>query len=169
MRHRHALYLSDSMTQQLQLSAETYRVSKSAILEQALQAFLAPSSAGPADNLRQLSQVANTRTLARLERDIAITTEMLAVLARFVFTITPSMPQAEQPAARALGQLRFEQLVEEVSRRLQTDASWIAQIKMRLSETASETKSGKLGQDHEHAAPGSQTVSNGPAQGDGDG
>ncbi len=47
MRHRHALYLSDSLTQALQLSAETHRVSKSAILELALQAFLAPELQWP--------------------------------------------------------------------------------------------------------------------------
>lgn len=139
MRHRHALYLSESMTQQLQLSAEAHRVSKSAILELALQTFLAPSNNGLPDNLRQLQQNASARTLARLERDFAITTEMLAILARFFFMITPPMPQAEQPAARALGRLRFEQMVEEVSARLRTDASWMAQIKMRLGETEKKT------------------------------
>ena len=37
MRHRHALYLSDSMTKDLQLIAETHRVSKSAILRHSVK------------------------------------------------------------------------------------------------------------------------------------
>lgn len=139
MRHRQALYLSDSMTQQLQLTAETHRVSKSAILELSLQKFLTPSSGGPSDDLRQLRQDANIRTLARLERDLAITTEMLATLTRFFFMITPPLPSTEQTAATALGRLRFQQMVEEVSARLLTDGSWVAQIKMRLGETEKKT------------------------------
>ncbi len=169
MRHRHTLYLSDSLTQQLQLSAETHRVSKSAILELALQTLLAPSNNAPPDKLRQLQQDANTRSMARLERDLAITTEMLASLTRFFFMITPPLAQIEQPAASALGRLRFEQMIEQVSARLRTDASWVAQIKMRLGETAQKTASDKLRQDNEHGSAASQSVRSGPAQGDRDG
>jgi predicted transcriptional regulator len=139
MRHRHALYLSDNLTQQLQLSAETHRVSKSAIMELALQTFLTPSNIGLPDNLRQLQQDAHTRTLARVERDLAITTEMLASLTRFFFMITPPLTQTEQPAASALGRLRFEQMIEDVSRRLRTDGSWVAQIKKGFGETEQKT------------------------------
>lgn len=139
MRHRHTLYLSDNLAQQLQLSAETHRVSKSAILELALQTFLTPSVNGAPDNLRQLQQDAHTRALARVERDLGITTEMLATLTRFFFMITPPLAQTEQPAASALGRLRFEQMIEEVSRRLRTDGSWVSQIKMRLGETEQKT------------------------------
>ena len=139
MRQRHSLYLSDSMTHQLALAAETHRVSKSAILELALQTFLAPSGDAPPDNLRQLQEEANGRSIARLERDLAITTEMLASLTRFFCMITPPLPHTEQAAASALGRLRFEQMIEEVSRRLRTDGSWVAQIRMRLGETEQKT------------------------------
>ena len=40
MRHRHALYLSEAMTQRLQLVAEVHRLSKSEILERALRHYL---------------------------------------------------------------------------------------------------------------------------------
>ena len=40
MRHRHALYLSEAMTQRLQLVAEAHRLSKSEILERALRRYL---------------------------------------------------------------------------------------------------------------------------------
>ena len=74
-----------------------------------------------------------------MERDLGITTEMLATLTRFFFMITPPLAQTEQPAASALGRLRFEQMIEEVSRRLRTDGSWVSQIKMRLGETEQKT------------------------------
>ena len=169
MRHRHALYLSDSMTKDLQQIAETHRVSKSAILEMSMQRFLAPGGDGPKDALGQLQKDANTRSLARLERDLAITTEMLATLTRFVFMITPPLPSTEQAAASALGRLRFEQMIEDVATRLRTDASWLSQIKLRLAETPQKTPSDSLGRGNEPAAAPSRSVPGGPTQGDGDG
>ena len=44
MRHRHALYLSEAMTQRLQIMAETHGVAKSKILERALKRYLAHDS-----------------------------------------------------------------------------------------------------------------------------
>ena len=60
MRHRHALYLSEAMTQRLQITAETHRVSKSEILERALQRFLAADSGGQPSELLALQQETNS-------------------------------------------------------------------------------------------------------------
>ena len=169
MRHRHALYLSDSLTQALVLAAETHRVPKSAILELALQKFLAPSSNGSSDNLGHLQHNANLRSLALLRHELAIVSELLATLIRFFVTATPRMPLDEQAAAQILGNPRFDQMVDEVSARLRTDASWMAQIRMRLGETGQKTASDHLRRDNEHATAASQSVSSGSAQGDGDG
>ena len=43
------------------------------------------------------------RTVARIERDMAITTETLALFVRYFLTITPPLPQSEQEAGAAAG------------------------------------------------------------------
>jgi hypothetical protein len=109
MRQRHALYLSQTMTQKLQATAETHRVSKSAILERALQQYLPPDTGSPAStNLQSLQHGSTQRSLHRLERDLAIATELTATFVRYFLMITPPLPQSEHEAARALGQLRFD-------------------------------------------------------------
>ena len=72
MRQRHAIYLSQAMTQRLQVMAETHRVAKSEILERALKRYLANESGDPPADLQALQQASNTRSLRRLERDLAI-------------------------------------------------------------------------------------------------
>src|SRR5215475_13855349 len=121
MRQRHALYLSAAMTERLNMIAETRRLSKSEILERALQAYLAAEVDGGPSHLLALQQERNERALGRLERDVAIATELLATFVRYFLTITPPLPVSEHAAARALGQLRFEEVIEDIGRRLRTD------------------------------------------------
>ena len=166
MRHRHALYLSDSMTQALKLVAETHRVSKSAILELALQKFLAPNSNGPSDNLGQLQHNANARSLSRLQYEVAIVGELLATLTRFIVTVTPRMPVDEVAAAQAYGNLRFGQAVEDVARRLRTDHSLMTQVAARLVGTTQETSSDSPGRSVQNATATSQSVPGRPAASD---
>ena len=166
MRHRHALYLSNSMTQALALAAETHRVSKSSILELALQKFLAPAGNGASDNLGQLQQNANARSLSHLRHGVAIVGELLATLTRFIVTVTPRMPQDEQAAARAHGNLRFEQAVEDVARRLRTDHSLMAQVGARQCWTKQGTPPDSPGRGADNATAASQSVPGRPAEGD---
>ncbi len=135
MRRRHALYLSEAMTERLELAAETHRVSKSAILERALQVYLSQDAGGRPGNLCDLQQEENRKALNRLERDVAIATELLATFVRYFVTITPPMPANETEAARALGRLRFEQVIAGISRRLKTDQHLIARVLDSLEET----------------------------------
>lgn len=141
MRQRHALYLSAAMTQRLQIMAETHGVAKSQILERALTRYLADESGGPAADLLVLQQESNGRSLRRLERDLAIATELTATFVRYFLTITPPLPEREHAAARALGQLRFEEVIEDIARRLRTDRSLIARVAAILSEIPQDTNS----------------------------
>jgi len=140
MRHRHSLYLSEAMTQRLQIMAETHRVAKSEILERALQRYLANES-GPTVDLLALQQESNTRSLRRLERDLAIASELIATFVRYFLTITPPLPGSEHAAARALGQLRFDQVIEAIARRLRTDRSLIARVAAILNKSPPSTNS----------------------------
>jgi hypothetical protein len=141
MRQRHALYLSQAMTQRLQVMAETHRVAKSEILERALKRYLADESGGQPADLLVLQQESNSRSLRRLERDLAIAAELMATFVRYFLTITPPLPESEHAAARALGQLRFDQVIEDIARRLRTDRSLIARVAAIPSETAQGKKS----------------------------
>jgi hypothetical protein len=151
MRHRHALYLSEAMTQRLQIMAETYRVAKSEILERALKRYLVNESSDQPADLVVLLQESNSRSLRRLERDLAIASELIATFVRYFVTITPPLPGSEHAAARALGQLRFDQVIEDIARRLRTDRSLIARVAAILSEAPQDTNSDGQQPDADHA------------------
>ena len=162
MRHRHALYLSEAMTQRLQVMAETHRVAKSEILERALKRYLANESGDPPADLLVLQQESNTRSFRRLERDLAIATELIATFVRYFLTITPPLPGSEHAAARALGQLRFDQVIEDIARRLRTDRSLIARVAAILSESPQTTNSDSQQPDADHAPSTTNSVPRAP-------
>jgi hypothetical protein len=151
MRQRHALYLSQAMTERLQIMAETHRISKSEILERALKRYLVNESGSRQADLLALQQESSTRSLRRLERDLAIVTELIATFVRYFLTITPPLPEGEHAAARALGQLRFEEVIEDIARRLRTDRNLIARVAAILSESLQSTNSDSEQPDASHA------------------
>lgn len=162
MRHRHALYLSQAMTQRLQVMAETHRVAKSEILERALMRYLANERGDPPADLVLLQQELNTRSFRRLERDLAIATELTATFVRYFLMITPPLPESEHAAARALGQLRFDQVIEDIARRLRTDRSLIARVAASLSESPQTTNSHSQQPEGDHAPSTTDTVQRAP-------
>ena len=139
MRRRHALYLSEAMTHQLQAAAETYRVSKSALLERALLQYLAPRTNGNTPNLQVLQQETMMRALKRLERDLAVGNELTAIFVRYFLMITPPLPASEHDAAQITGQLRFDQVIETIAARLRTDRALVARVMATLSAAQTET------------------------------
>jgi hypothetical protein len=151
MRQRHALYLSQAMTQRLQVMAETHRLAKSQILERALKRYLMNESGGPPADLFVLQQESHGRSLRRLERDLAIATELIATFVRYFLTMTPPLPDSEHAAARALGQLRFDQVIEDIARRLRTDRSLIARVAVILGESPQDTNADGQQPDADHA------------------
>ena len=158
MRHRHALYLSQVMTERLQVVSETHRLSKSQILEAALQKYLAIDHADQSNDLRNLQQQPTARSLRRLERDLAIVSELMATFVRYFVTITPPLPESEHAAARALGQLRFDQVVEEIARRLRTDRSLMARVMAKLDDGMHRTTADSFGTHDDNATPPSKPV-----------
>jgi hypothetical protein len=63
-----------------------------------------------------------------LERDLAIAVELIATFVRYFVTITPPLPEDAHEAARALGQLRFDQVVENVANRFKADRGLVARV-----------------------------------------
>jgi hypothetical protein len=116
------------MTQRLQLVAEAHRLSKSEILERALRRYLTSEKHDTSRDLINIQQEANARSLRRLERDLAIAVELTATFVRYFVMITPPLPEDPYEAARALGQLRFEQVIESVADCLKTDRGLVARV-----------------------------------------
>ena len=169
MRHRHALYLSEALSHQLAILAETHRVSKSAILERALTQYFAVASSTTSNSLQTLQQEQATRSLRRLERDLAITSELTATFMRYYLTITPPLPLSEHAAARAIGQLRYQQMIEEIARQLRTDRSLLARVMATIADEQDETHPDNEGRDDEHATPSSASIPTQPEPDEPDG
>lgn len=69
-----------------------------------------------------------TRQGERLERDLWIAAETLALFIRFWLTVTPPLPESAQAAAQATGRERFESFLETLGRRLAKGQSVLREV-----------------------------------------
>ncbi|MFN3945279.1 MAG: CopG family transcriptional regulator [Allosphingosinicella sp.] len=112
------VYFSAGLTAELAALAARRKVTKSAIVEAAVASYLSPDGADrrEAAFVRRLDRL--SRQVERLERDVSISTEALALFVRFWLTTTPPLPDTMQAAAQAKGRERYEGFVETLGRRL---------------------------------------------------
>lgn len=118
MKPRHHLYLDNDLTVKLDALAAKPGTSKSAIVADALRAYLARRGAKELDDLLKVRLDRVTTQLGRIERDIQILLESLALFIRYEFTVTAPLPESEQAAARAVAQDRYQAFIEQVGRRI---------------------------------------------------
>src|SRR3546814_18444332 len=64
----------------------------------------------------------------RMERELGVTAETLALFVRFWLTITPPLPNDDQGAAQIKGRERFDGFIEALGRRLQKGQSFLREI-----------------------------------------
>jgi len=128
MRDRMNVYFPPELLKQISELADRKKLSRSAIVEAAVASFLSPDGADrrEAAFTRRLDRL--SRQMQRLERDVGLTAETLALFIRFWLTITPSLPNDAQAAAQAKGRERFEGFVEALGRRLQKGQSFLREI-----------------------------------------
>ena len=128
MRDRMNVYFPPELLKQISELADRKRLSRSAIVEAAVVSFLSPEGADrrEAAFTRRLDRL--SRQMQRLERDVGLTAESLALFIRFWLTITPPLPNDAQAAAQAKGRDRFEGFVEALGRRLQKGQSFLREI-----------------------------------------
>jgi len=128
MRDRMNVYFPPELLKQISDLADRKKLSRSAIVEAAVASFLSPD--GPdrkeAAFTRRLDRL--SRQMQRLERDVGLTAETLALFIRFWLTITPPLPNEAQAAAQLKGRERFEGFVEALGRRLQKGQSFLQEI-----------------------------------------
>lgn len=128
MRDRMNVYFPPELLKQVSDLADRQKLSRSAIVEAAVASFLSPdgSDRREAAFTRRLDRL--SRQIQRLERDVGLTAETLALFVRFWLTVTPPLPNDAQAAAQAKGRERFEGFVEALGRRLQKGQSFLREI-----------------------------------------
>ncbi|HBO2075837.1 TPA: CopG family transcriptional regulator [Pseudomonas aeruginosa] len=92
--------------------------SQSMIAEAAIASFLSPDDAERREAIvaKRLDQL--DRRLTRMERDVGISVESLAVFIKFWLATTPALPEPAAHAARAKAAERYEGFVTALGRRL---------------------------------------------------
>jgi hypothetical protein len=112
------VYFPPGLLRQLIDLADRKRLSRSSIVEAAVTSFLSPDGADRKEAVfdRRLDRL--SRQIQRLERDLSIATETVALFVRFWLSVTPQLPADAQAAAQAKGKERFEGFVEALGRRL---------------------------------------------------
>ncbi|GAA0631498.1 ribbon-helix-helix domain-containing protein [Sphingomonas ursincola] len=128
MRDRLNLTLPVEMIGQINELSERKKISRSAIVEAAVASFLSPDAADrrEAAFTRRMDRL--SRQAQRIERDLGVTADTLALFVRFWLTITPPLPSDAQAAAQVKGRERFEGFVETLGKRLQKGQSFLREI-----------------------------------------
>lgn len=127
------LYFHDELARRIETLATEQRLGKSAIVEAAVASFLAPNSGDRQEAVlaRRLDRLSHQ--FESLERDQAIGLETLALFVRYFLTVTPTLPEADQVAARAHGKARYERFIESLGRRLQRGQSLLLDLEPELA------------------------------------
>jgi DNA-binding transcriptional MocR family regulator len=128
MRDRLNLTLPVEMIEQIRDLSERKSISRSAIVEAAVASFLSPDNADrrEAAFARRMDRL--SRQVQRLERDLGVTAETVALFVRFWLTITPPLPNDAQAAAQIKGRERYEGFIETLGLRLQKGQSFLREI-----------------------------------------
>lgn len=113
-----SVYLDPDVQAMLADHAARRNQPQSMIAEAAIASFLSPDAAERREAVlaKRLDQL--DRRMARLERDIGIAVESLAVFIRFWLTTTPALPEPAAHAARAKASERYDAFVTALGRRL---------------------------------------------------
>ena len=113
-----SVYLDPELMNALAAYADRRGKSRSLVAEAAIASFLSPDAdeqreAAIAKRLDRLD-----RRITRLERDVGIGVEMIALFVRFWLSNTPPPPEAERAAMRRQGGDRYDAFMEALGRRL---------------------------------------------------
>ena len=114
---RHQLFLPGDVSERLEMLARKPGVTKSAILADAVTAWLDRKGRSALDDRfgQRLDRIADL--LDRLVRDSHIELETLALFIRYELTINPPLAESDQ-AGRAAGAKRFEAFLSQVARKI---------------------------------------------------
>ena len=136
MKEQLTVYLEPDLMRSLSKYAER-RGKPSLVAEAAIASFLSPDTAErqEATLARRLDRI--TRQMEKLERDVGISVETVALFIRFWLVATPSLPEQTQAAARAKGGERYEGFMQALGRRLAKGPSFIREVSLDIGSEGS--------------------------------
>lgn len=128
MRERLCLTLPAELLARLNDLADRRKLSRSAVAEAAIASLLSPDALDTREAAftRRLDRL--SRQTARLERDVRLTADTLALFIRHWLTITPPLPSEAHATAQVKGRERFEVFVQTLAIRLQQGSSFLSEI-----------------------------------------
>lgn len=128
MRERLCLTLPSDLLGRLNDLADRRNLSRSAVAEAAIVSFLSPDAQDmrEAAFTRRLDRL--SRQTARIERDLRLTADTMALFVRFWLIVTPPLPPDAQAVAQIKGRERFEDFVQTLGLRLQQGSSFLDEI-----------------------------------------
>ena len=117
-KQRLSVYVDPDVMKSLADYAARRDQSRSLIAEASIASFMSPDAADrqEAATTKRLDQL--DRRMTRMERDLGISVETLAVFVRFWLTTNPPLPEPAQAAARAKAGERYDAFVVALGRRL---------------------------------------------------
>ena len=140
MKARMNVYFEPGLLQKVEDLAARKKLTKSLIIEAAVASFLSPD----ADDRREAAFTRRldrlTRQVERLERDLTISAEALALFVRFWLTVTPPVPESAQAAAKAKGTERYREFVDTLGRRVAKGQSVLKEISEEFTVRAQESE-----------------------------
>jgi len=116
-RVRYQLFLPEDLSRRFDALANAPGASKSAILTDALTAWLNRQAASELENKFGARLDRMSLALGRIERDGHVLLESLALFVRYELMVQAPLPDADE-AARAIGRDRFEAFVTRVGEAL---------------------------------------------------
>jgi predicted transcriptional regulator len=121
MKPRHHLYLDDELSTQLEALAAKPGTTKSAIVSDALRQYLTRRGANGIEEALRIRLDRQGRQLERIERDVQVLLESLALYVRYQLTVTAPVPEPDR-AAHAVGKERFQKFIDQVGRQMAAPA-----------------------------------------------
>jgi predicted transcriptional regulator len=140
MKPRQNIYLDDDLNEHLETLAAKPGSSKSAIIRDALTAYLARRGAKELQDTfsKRLDEI--SKQLNTIERHQRALIETVALYIRYHFGVIPPLPASQQAAAHTLGTDRYRAFIGQVSRLLAGGKSTGAEI---IEQAQAEGEAGK--------------------------
>jgi len=138
MKPRLNVHVTHELFEKVEIAAKRPGITKAAVVEAALMGFFSKEFDDQRDGalIRRLDRM--TPQYDRIERNLGITTETLALFIRFFLTVTPPLPNTDQDAARALGKERFDYFISQLGRRLAGGKNMIRDVLEEISANESD-------------------------------
>jgi len=133
---KRSIRLPSDIARRLADHASARRTTQAAIIEAALESFLSPDAAErlEAALARRLDRL--TRDLGRLEWNVELSNETLALFVRNWLNATPSLPESATQVARMQGRERWERFVDTLNRRMELGPRFRTEVAQDVAKSA---------------------------------